>query len=250
MEKFNSIFYMYSRMDRSSQTLLFLIVLVTLMLISICIINIITKRKNEKYDRQFNHINRYSDALKKETKQIKISKNDKNIENIEKKIESIKKIESVKEDEEDIEVIEVINEDSSIEGISKLIEDNLEQEPIDLTTFEEEQEKDAIISYDELVKRAGAKKIVYKKADIKEETIDKKVDVKIDNEAKTTKFKASQIVSPVYGVQKVKKENEDIELFIDLEEFPFENNKNNETDEMQKDIEFLGSLKSFRSELD
>lgn len=247
MEKFNSIFYMYSRMDRSSQTLLFLIVLVTLMLISICIINIITKRKNEKYDRQFNHISRYSNALQKEIKQIKTNIKDNNIE---KKIEPVKIVESVKDDEDDIEVIEVINEDSSIEGISKLIEDNLEQEPIDLTTFEEEQEKDAIISYDELVKRAGAKKIVYKKSDKKEETIEKKVDVKIENEVKTTKFKASQIVSPVYGVQKAKKENEDIELFIDLEEFPFENNKNNETDEMQKDMEFLGSLKSFRSELD
>ena len=32
--------------------------------------------------------------------------------------------------------------------ISKLIENTLEQEPIDLTNFEEEQEKDAIISYD------------------------------------------------------------------------------------------------------
>ena len=72
MNKINSVFYMYSNMDKSSQVLLFLIILVALMLVSIFIINMVTKKKNSKYDASISNITRYSDALEKEKKVDKI----------------------------------------------------------------------------------------------------------------------------------------------------------------------------------
>ena len=185
MKNINSLLYKFSDMDKSSQILLFLIILVLLMLISITVINHITKKKNNKYDIDNKNIKRYSDLIKEEDKmeisEIKDNKKEtkESIVNNEKKNapEIIEKL-----DEEEIESLEIeepkeeviVTKPSSIEEISKLIENTLEQEPIDLTNFEEEQEKDAIISYDELVKRAGAKKIIYRaetKAEEKKEPV-------------------------------------------------------------------------------
>lgn len=266
MKNINSLLYKFSDMDKSSQILLFLIILVLLMLISITVINHITKKKNNKYDIDNKNIKRYSDLIKEEDKmeisEIKDNKKEtkEEIVNNEKKNapEIIEKL-----DEEEIESLEIeepkeeviVTKPSSIEEISKLIENTLEQEPIDLTNFEEEQEKDAIISYDELVKRAGAKKIIYRaetKAEEKKEPVkvikseNKKIE---DNSYKCKKseysgtFKASQIVSPVYGVQKDKSNDEN---FIDLEEFKI----NEKEDEMERETEFLGKLKTFRNNLD
>ena len=253
MKNINSLLYKFSDMDKSSQILLFLIILVLLMLISITVINHITKKKNNKYDIDNKNIKRYSDLIKEEDKmEIFEVKNNKKapkemiVKNEKKNAPEI--IEKL--DEEEIESLEIeepkeeviVTKPSSIEEISKLIENTLEQEPIDLTNFEEEQEKDAIISYDELVKRAGAKKEPVKV--IKSEN--KKIE---DNSYKCKKseysgtFKASQIVSPVYGVQKDKSNDEN---FIDLEEFKI----NEKEDEMERETEFLGKLKTFRNNLD
>ena len=223
MNKLNSVFYMYSNMDKSSQVLLFLIILVALMLVSIFIINMVTKKKNSKYDASISNITRYSDALEKEKKVDKIE------------IKTLEEKEEILFDEP--EVIEVVSKNNSIEEISKMIENTLEQEPINLTVFEEEQEKDAIISYDELVKRAGAKKIVYK--------VETKEEPKTEY---TGKFKTSQIISPIYGIQKEKEKEEKIDVILDVEEYLFNNKK--EDIQMMDDMEFLGTLKSFRSELD
>ena len=170
----DNIFYMYSQMDNSSQILLFLIILVALMLVSIFIINHITKKRNEKYDKMFNPIDRYTKTM---NKQIKNNKEDsiKNIVVEKKKQKQEKFIEAVNEDievMEDPEIIEVVSDNNSIDKIANLLEDNINNpKPIDLTKFEEEEEKNAIISYDELVRKAGAKKIIYKteKATINEE---------------------------------------------------------------------------------
>lgn len=236
MNKINSVFYMYSNMDKSSQVLLFLIILVALMLVSIFIINMVTKKKNSKYDASISNITRYSDALEKEKKVDKIE------------IKTLEEKEEVLFDEP--EVIEVVSKNNSIEEISKMIENTLEQEPINLTVFEEEQEKDAIISYDELVKRAGAKKIVYK-VETKEEPVKEQKIEEIKEEPKTEytgKFKTSQIISPIYGIQKEKVKEEKIDVILDVEEYLFNNKK--EDIQMMDDMEFLGTLKSFRSELD
>lgn len=227
---------MYSNMDKSSQVLLFLIILVALMLVSIFIINMVTKKKNSKYDASISNITRYSDALEKEKKVDKIE------------IKTLEEKEEILFDEP--EVIEVVSKNNSIEEISKMIENTLEQEPINLTVFEEEQEKDAIISYDELVKRAGAKKIVYK-VETKEEPVKEQKIEEIKEEPKTEytgKFKTSQIISPIYGIQKEKEKEEKIDVILDVEEYLFNNKK--EDIQMMDDMEFLGTLKSFRSELD
>lgn len=227
--------YDFSEMDRSSLILLFLIILVFLMIVSITVINLITKSKNKKYDISNKNIKKYSELINDE---IVVDK-DKEIS---------EEIESLELDEPKEEVI--VTKPNSIEEISRLIEDTLEQEPIDLTKFEEEQEKDAIISYDELVKRAGAKKIIYRaetKAEEKKEPVvtikeENNNEKKINKEYSST-FKASQIVSPIYGIKKTENIEEN---FIDLEEFKLDETKSEE----ERENEFLGNLKTFRNNLD
>ena len=227
MKNMGSILFKFSDMDKSSQILLFLIVLVFLMLISITVINLITKKKNNKYDIDNKNIKRYSDLIKEEDKM---------------------EISEIKDNKKETKELIVNNEKKNApEIIEKLDELKISNE--------EEQEKDAIISYDELVKRAGAKKIIYRaetKAEEKKEPVkvikseNKKIE---DNSYKCKKseysgtFKASQIVSPVYGVQKDKSNDEN---FIDLEEFKI----NEKEDEMERETEFLGKLKTFRNNLD
>ena len=250
----DSIFYMYSNMDGSSQMLLLLIVLVALMLVSICVINVIIKKKNEKYDKMFNPINKYNNVVKKEKKEkdvkpIEIKKEHKEPKTIDYTLKEEKQVQEEIEVMEDPEVIEVVSENNSIEKIATLIEDNLNnQTPIDLTEFEEEEEKNAIISYDELVKKAGAKKIVYKteKATINEEIKQEQIEIKPEVKSK---FKASQVISPIYGIKKQKQAQEEHEEFIDLENMD-EQNKKYIDEDLQKDITFLTSLKSFRNNLD
>lgn len=248
-----NIFYMYSNMDGSSQILLFLIVLVGLMLLSILIINAITKKKNEAYDKKFNPINKYAKVMEKEKQSIKVEpkkeiKIEKELPKKEEIIEEVKPIEKMKiETPEEVEVIEVVSEENSIDKIAQLLEDNAKpMDPINLTRFEEEQEKNAIISYDELVKRAGSKKIVYKTE--KEVKPIKEEKIEIKEEPVKGKFRASAVISPIYGVQKEKKE--EIEEFIDVEDMPIKPDNNLTDEELQQDITFLGNLKTFRSNLD
>lgn len=234
MEMLNRILYKYSNMDGSSQILIFLIVLVFLMLISIVIINIITRKKKGNNDiisnKKIVKLSSELDLPFKDTEEV--------IEKIETKEEPIEEI-------KDEEVVEVrVGGNTSLDEITDLIENTLEQKPIDLTKFEEDQEENAIISYDELVKRAGAKKIIYKCEDVKP----KEEIVKQEEPKEKAKFKASRVISPIYGVQKEEVEDKDevIESFIELEKAKEENKEDIET---LSDMEFLGSLKKFRSEL-
>lgn len=270
MKNFNSVFYIYSNMDSKSQVLLFLIILVALMLVSILVINYVTKKKNDKIFSK-NNTNKKISILKDKINdsnsdikplvnlnktdkmEIKEEKENTKIEIADTKEDFIKNVQPIKEEPE--EVIEVVSKKTSLDDITKLIEDTLESEPICLTKFEEDQEENAIISYDELVKRAGAKKIIYKcEEDNILDEIDKKETIsenKIKQEINTStkKFQASKVISPVFGVQKEKKEKDEIlETFIDLDEFSFD--KSNNQNEDENDIEFLTSLKEFRSGLD
>lgn len=265
MKDFNSVLYIYSNMDSSSQILLFLIILVALMLVSILIINYVTKKKNDRTVLAENTNTKMS-ILKQ---RISDSNNDiKPLVDLQKankiEVEDNKKIENDIIEEEKIEimdepkeVVKVVSKKTSLDDITKLIQDTLEQEPIDLTKFEEDQEENAIISYDELVKRAGAKKIIYKceeehnvldVVDNNKYISENKIKQEVSTPSK--KFQASKVISPVFGVQKEEKETSEVlETFIDLEEFSFNESKDNKT-ESQNDIEFLTSLKKFRSELD
>ncbi len=263
----NSILYLYSNMDKSSQILLFLIILVVLMLISIFVINSITKRKSEDMIRLSKksklslkndikptiHMNdRKNSSIKiidkKESVKMQNGK-----EEILKKIDETEKPRHSKEDKKidlqvkPIEEVIRIKSKTSIDDITNLLENTEMNKPIDLTKFEEDQEENAIISYDELVKRAGAKKIVYEceeKIENKEEMIDIE---KVDDVKEEKKFKASKVISPIFGIQKEVEEKDDIlETFIDLENFS--NDKPSNTEE--SDSEFLNNLKQFRSTLD
>ena len=63
-----------------------------------------------------------------------------------------------------------------LETISKKLE-NKENTPIDLTMFEEEQERDAIISYDELLKKSSIPTVTYKRETMLDDLSVKEVDL-------------------------------------------------------------------------
>lgn len=235
MNYLNSIYYIYANMDKNSKFLLTMIILIIILLFLILIVSLIQQKiERKKYEKsrqnivKTRHINKNVNYDVEEEKQEPLKK-----EEIKEEVQ----INSTKPEEE-IEELEIFEDevDDEIENIKKMIENTLEQEPIRLNKFEEEQEKTAIISYDELVKKAGAKKIVYKKED-KKETV------------KST-FKPSQILSPIYGVQKEKKEVDPVlKSFDEIENMKFRLTSTPE-EEMQNDVEFLNNLKKFRSSLE
>ena len=253
----DDIFYKYSNLDRSSQILLFLIILVSLMLVSIFIMNIIIKKRNEKYDKKHNLISKYNRVMntREINKKNRINNEEKDFIIDKPKIKEEKQIIKPKEEKIEVmtdeEVVEIISEESSIDKISTLLEDNINKpSTINLEKFEEDEEREAIISYDELVKRAGAKKIIYrpKEATISEKVNEEKIEIK--QEVPTGKFKASSIISPIYGRKKVPEVKKDeIEEFIDLENIETKNNQV-EDEQLTKDLTFLSNLKTFRNNLD
>lgn len=110
---------------------------------------------------------------------------------------------------------EVIEEkkETRIEDIASSIRDALEEEnPISLTDFEEDQEKDAIISIDELVERAKELELIdddnegvnylekYNLEPAEVEAVSNKINEASKKEVKA--FRVSQVISPIYGVKK------------------------------------------------
>lgn len=130
----------------------------------------------------------------------------------ENKIRNIKKeeITVLKEDKEPL----YTNEKTEIEDIASAISDALKEEPITLTNFEEDQEKTAIISIDELMKKAKDLELIseededtgvnfLEKYNLEPAEIDVSSNVKSSTEEKQVKaFKVSQVISPIYGVKK------------------------------------------------
>lgn len=130
----------------------------------------------------------------------------------ENKIRNIKKeeITALKEDKEPL----YTNEKTEIEDIASAISDALKEEPITLTNFEEDQEKTAIISIDELMKKAKDLELIseededtgvnfLEKYNLEPAEIDISSNVKSSTEEKQVKaFKVSQVISPIYGVKK------------------------------------------------
>lgn len=94
------------------------------------------------------------------------------------------------------------NEKTEIEQVIEALEDNNDRRP--MTTFEEEQEANAIISYQELVQAVNEKK-----ARLENSNIPKKLETEIPaelqefTEEKTDsephKFKNSEFISPIFG---------------------------------------------------
>lgn len=130
----------------------------------------------------------------------------------ENKIRNIKKeeITTLKEDKEPL----YTNEKTEIEDIASAINDALKEEPITLTNFEEDQEKTAIISIDELMKKAKDLELIseededtgvnfLEKYNLEPAEVDVSSNVKSSTEEKQVKaFKVSQVISPIYGVKK------------------------------------------------
>lgn len=116
----------------------------------------------------------------------------------------------------EITIDDVEKEKTDIEKVLESLEENKNARP--MTTFEEEQEANAIISYQELVEAVRAKKesMVPVNNVVKEaiETVEKEV------KEETKKFKSSEFISPIFGK---------------------DSNKTND--------EFLKELKDFRSNL-
>lgn len=117
---------------------------------------------------------------------------DEDIEKIVNDLEENKNEEEVKyySDDEEGELLD-------LESITKALE-NKQNENIDLTAFEEEQEKDAIISYDELINKTKTGSINYKSENVMDDLVVKEVDLdnlineSIKNESETIK---SQVIS-------------------------------------------------------
>lgn len=110
----------------------------------------------------------------------------------------------------EITIDDVKDEKSDIEKVLESLEENKNSRP--MTTFEEEQEANAIISYQELVEAVRLKKelmgekIVEKpiekinenvNLEIVEEVKEDKIDIEPKEEVK--KFKSSEFISPIFG---------------------------------------------------
>lgn len=131
---------------------------------------------------------------KKEVYEVKKEKNTFKLDNIE----------ELKEDDNKTE----------ISNIAKRVEDALSVErPINLTNFEEDQEKTAIISIDELMARAKDLEIIdddstginyLEKYNLQPAEVEEVVNNTInkDSENKVKAFKVSQVISPIYGIKK------------------------------------------------
>lgn len=126
------------------------------------------------------------------------------------KKENIKedKIEEAKE-ENDANIYKYDEDKTEIQDIASSIEKALmEDTPISLTNFEEDQEKTAIISIDELYKKAKELEMIEDEQTgvnyLEKYNLDASVEEPIKKEDNTPikSFKVSQVISPVYGVKK------------------------------------------------
>ena len=90
----------------------------------------------------------------------------------------ISKIESETEEKSDEEESAFVDEGELVDLTSiKAALENLDNNKIDLTAFEEEQEKDAIISYDELINKSKSGSINYKNETMIDDLSVKEVDL-------------------------------------------------------------------------
>lgn len=208
-----------NNMDKNSRFLLIIIGIISFLLVLIYVINYFSGREAKRIEK-IRRINKKKlmKEITQKAKEIKIEpkKSSPATENISVKQEKIEKPEVLEIEEE--EVIEVLQDDSEsdVDRILKDIKKASKEETMNLTEFEREQEETAIISYDELCRKAGVKKKIYKA--VTEETIDVSDLIKQTEEKK--KYKPTKYVSPIYGVEKDKNEEELDKTFLqNLKEF-------------------------------
>ncbi len=114
-----------------------------------------------------------------------------------------------------------VKETTEVEDIAKKIEDALvDNNPINLTNFEEDQEKTAIISIDELLKKAKELELIadqedgentginfLEKYNLEPAEVSNNDTTSISGEVKA--FRVSQVISPIYGVKKEAIDNDE-----------------------------------------
>lgn len=150
---------------------------------------------------------------------IKISKIKKETKKVEK--EALKK--EVQVINEEAKEPLYTNEKTEIEDIASAISDALKEEaPISLTNFEEDQEKTAIISIDELMQKAKELELIdddentginfLEKYNLEPAEVESASNIVSNTSNKEVKaFKVSQVISPIYGVKKEVINNNDKE---------------------------------------
>lgn len=211
------------------------------------------------------------------------------------KKETVEKVESTPKQEEPIEILqpqeEVIPEtlsqepEQKIENTSSLeierllarMKEDLKNEETNPERFEREQEEQAIISYEELVQAVKNQENmdIDSQTPISNRELEKQIEKmkqhEKEQEEKKSGFHTSQFISPVYGVQREKKQIPDLkkELNQFQHEFQFDMEDMNQlekkepefskieehvdlngNDEVNKNVEFLDSLKEFRKNLE
>ena len=136
-------------------------------------------------------------------------------------IQTKKRIKKIKEDtkkeifKEDVESEPLYTKETTeIEDIASAINDALrEEKPINLTNFEQDQERTAIISIDELMKKAKELELIedeqtgvnyLEKYNLEAAEVDDviKNTMKDEKPKEVKAFKVSQVISPIYGVRK------------------------------------------------
>ena len=171
-----------SSMDKNSQFLLIIIFIIVFLLFLIFIINSINAKRAKRQ-------NKLKTAYKRKL-----------IEEIDKEAQSIVTNTIVINKptvEEDIEVLDE-SRDEIDDMIDSLKETNNEPS-FNLTDFEREQEETAIISYEELCKKHGVEQKIYSNEE--KNIIDKVTDI-VENKIEDHKFRPTQYVSPIFGLEK------------------------------------------------
>lgn len=159
-----------------------------------------------------------------------------------------------------------------LEKMLAKMEADLKEEQDEITSFEEEQEEKAIISYKELVDATKKKDTTVKSTNVnnlnddnnmiifnytEDDATDEFSDA-LDKDVSTTKFRQTDFISPVYGVV-----SNDVEYPTisgkkeeDLSQYDYEGHDLEKTlnikplsDEIKKNAEFLRALKEFRNNL-
>lgn len=209
------------------------------------------------------------------------------IEKVEKeKIEPKHKEEiEVLQPQEEITKIETKEPEQKLENTSSLeierllarMKEDLKNEESNPERFEREQEEQAIISYEELVQAVKNQENmdIDSQTPISNRELEKQIEKmkqhEKEQEEKKSGFHTSQFISPVYGVQKEKKQVPDLkkelnqfqhEFQFDIEDINRSEKKESEfskieehvdtntSDEVNKNVEFLDSLKEFRKNLE
>jgi|LSQX01.3.fsa_nt_gb hypothetical protein len=155
----------------------------------------------------------------------------------------------------DFDEIDEMNEKTrNLKEITDKIQAVIDSRAIELTNFEQDQEENSIISYEELMKSVG-KPVESPTQDFSLPNLVRKIEVDEEIEKdepylnpipiREGKFKSSAIISPVYGIQEPHRVNktEKPKPKLKTEEIPIHSNFNEEET-------FLSNLISFRKNLE